>query len=121
MRSLNQVTLLGHCGKTPDVNPKQSRLRFSLATTNRFKREGADTSEQQTDWHDVVVFGQPSIQFLAKHLTRGQPVFVRGRLRSYSVTHEQKTWRCWEVIADDVIPLPKSTGHEPAVPEDNEA
>jgi single stranded DNA-binding protein len=107
MRTINQVTLLGRCGKPPAINPKRTRLRFSLATTHRFKREGADSHEEQTEWHDVVVFGERTIGFLAKSLTSGQPVFVQGRLRSYEVTHEEKTLRCWEVIAEEVVPLQK--------------
>ena len=108
MRTVNQVTLLGHCGKPPDVNAKRTRLRFSLATVHRFKRDGSDSFEEQTDWHEIVVFGQKMIGFLAKSLTKGHPVFVQGRLRSFEVTHKDKTLRCWEVIAEEVVPLPKT-------------
>ena len=112
MRTINQVTLLGHCGKTPTLNPKKTRLRFSLATTNRFKRDGADSFEEQTDWHEIVVFGERTIGYLAKNLTQGQPVFVAGRLRSYEIAHEDKALRCWEVVAEEVVPLQKASRSE---------
>jgi single-stranded DNA-binding protein len=109
MRTVNQVTLLGHCGKIPTLNSKKTRLRFCLATTNRYKREGADSYQEQTEWHEIVVFGEPTIAFLARNITSGTPIFVQGRLRSYEVTHEDRTIRCWEVIAEEVVPLPKTS------------
>jgi single-stranded DNA-binding protein len=112
MRTINQVTLLGHCGKTPTLNSKKTRLRFSLATTNRFKRDGADSFEEQTDWHEIVVFGERTIGYLVKNLTQGQPVFVAGRLRSYEKPNEDKALRCWEVVAEEVVPLQKTSRAE---------
>jgi single-strand DNA-binding protein len=110
MRAVNQVTLLGRCGKPPAVNPKKTRLRFSLATTLRYKKQGSDAFEEHTDWHEVVVFGERTIDFLVKNLTRGVPVFVQGRLRSFALTHGDKTVRCWEVIAEEVVPLAVRAG-----------
>jgi single stranded DNA-binding protein len=114
MRTINQVTLLGRCGKTPALNSKKNRLRFSLATTNRFKKEGSDSFEEQTDWHDVVVFGERIIAFLVENLTGGQAVFVQGRLHPFEVTQDDKTLRAWEVIAEEVAPLPKAAQHPDA-------
>jgi len=109
MRTVNQVTLIGFCGKPPALNPKKTRLRFSLATTNRYKKAGSDSFEEQTDWHEIVVFGERTISFLTRNLTRGVPVFVQGRLRSFEVTHADKTLRCWEVIAEEVVPLARTS------------
>ena len=114
MRTINQVTLLGHCGKAPTLNSKKTRLRFSLATTNRFKRDGADSFEEQTDWHEIVVFGERTIGYLVKNLTQGQPVFVAGRLRAYEIAQEDKALRCWEIVAEEVVPLQKCTEQETA-------
>jgi len=110
MRTVNQVTLLGRCGKPPAVNPKKTRLRFSLATTLRFKKAGSDSFSEQTDWHEIVVFGERTIDFLAKSLFPGVPVFVQGRLRSFELAHGDKTVRCWEVIAEEVVPLARMAG-----------
>lgn len=119
MRTVNQVTLLGRCGKPPALNSKKTRLRFSLATTNRFKKVGSDAFEEQTDWHDVVVFGERTIAFLADNLTRGQAVFVQGRLHSFEITKDEKTLRGWEVIAEEVVPLQKTSlaAHDTAAAE----
>ena len=113
MRTVNQVTLLGHCGNTPEVNARKNRLRFSLATVHRFKRDGAESFEEHTDWHQIVVFGDRSIAFLAKTLSKGQPVFVQGRLQSFEIKLQDKTWRGWEVIADEVVSFPKTAPPAP--------
>jgi hypothetical protein len=49
------------------------------------------------------------LAFLIENLTGGQAVFVQGRLHPFEVTQDDKTLRAWEVIAEEVVPLPKAS------------
>jgi single stranded DNA-binding protein len=60
--SVNKVILVGHLGRDPEVRSTasgQSVCNFSLATTERFTgRDGQ--SRENTEWHNVVVWGKPA-------------------------------------------------------------
>src|SRR3954451_24178106 len=102
-RTKNRITLLGYTGMTPQVSDK--RLFFTLATTECW-RDRQGNLQEHTDWHSVVFFGsEKAVAFLAQRITKGQLVFVEGRMHSFRNADEIT---CWEVIANDMVPASPS-------------
>jgi single-strand DNA-binding protein len=99
----NHVALLGNVGKDPILRGKV--LAFSLATNERYFDSASKEWKEETNWHDVAVFGARA-ESLAKLLQKGEPVFVEGRLRKrdFQTRDGQKQVRV-EVIAERVVLL----------------
>ena len=59
--SVNKVILVGRVGR--DIETKQTSggimAKFSIATEDAFKSKSG-AWEKETDWHRIVVFGQPA-------------------------------------------------------------
>ena len=57
MKSVNQVTLIGHLGKAPDLWETQAGVpvcNFSLATNEVFTQ--GDKKEERTTWHAIIAW-----------------------------------------------------------------
>ena len=91
MLGMNRATLLGHAGRDPEMRKTQAGddvARFSLATTERFRRKD-DTVGEATEWHAIVAFG-PAAEAVRKLVRKGDPVLVEGRISTRSWT-DRKT------------------------------
>ena len=81
MRADNMITLTGHVGQDPELKVGRSGMPWcslSLAT-NRRRRTLEGEWEDQTDWHDVRLFGQAA-HFAQRELRKGSRVEVEGSL-----------------------------------------
>ena len=82
---------------------------FGVATNRVFKdREGK--KQEQTDFHNIVVFGRQA-DTVAQYLKKGSSVFIEGRMqtRSWDGKDGEKKYRT-EVVADRVQFGPRSSG-----------
>ena len=79
--SVNKVILVGNLGREPELRALpsgQSVCNFSLATTERFTgRDGQ--SREQTEWHNIVVWGKPA-EACGRYLKKGSQAFIEGRI-----------------------------------------
>ena len=99
---MNRVTLFGRLGKDPELKQAGQTpvLKFSLATTERFKDQSGNWSDR-TEWHSVVVWGKRA-EGLSKFLVKGAQLVVEGSLRTSSWEKDgQKRYKT-EVAASDV-------------------
>src|SRR5262249_11906050 len=80
----------------------QAVLNMRLATTESYLDRNK-VRQERTDWHNVVVWGKRG-EALAKFLTKGSTIFVRGGLRtsSYDDKHGNKRYKT-ETHANNVI------------------
>jgi len=100
-RGLNKVQLIGHLGKDAETRhtPKGAAVaNFSLATTRRFKNQQTGEWQDETDWHDIVLWKPEG---LADYLKKGKQIYIEGRLqtRSWEDQSGNKRYRT-EVVAD---------------------
>lgn len=103
-RSVNKVILLGNLGKdaetkfTPGGTPV---TKFSLATSRRWKDKQTGDWKEETDWHNIVLW---QAENLANYLTKGQKVYIEGRIqtRSYDDKDGKKQWFT-EIVAEEII------------------
>jgi len=100
MASLNKVLIIGNCGKeaemrfTPAGKPVTS---FSVACNSKYGEN------ESTEWFNIVTWNKLA-ETCNQYLTKGQQVFVEGRLqtRSWESDDGVKHYRT-EVIANRVL------------------
>ena len=105
MLGLNNIQIIGNLGGTPDMKflnaGKSQVVNFSVAVNERWKNRDGEPQERTT-WLRVVAFNGIG-QACAEHLTKGDGVYVEGRLqvREYEdKDHNERT--SVEVVASKV-------------------
>ena len=108
-KSLNQVFLIGHVGRDPDIRHTQGAkgtlvANFSLAT-NRRPRE--DRSEP-TDWHRCTAWGKLA-EIVEKHVKVGDQLHIHGELQydSYERDDGMRILTA-EIVVRDIVMLGSS-------------
>lgn len=83
MPSVNKIIVIGNLGKdvemrfTPNGNPVAS---FSVATNQKYTTSGGEQREE-TEWFTIVTWNKLA-ETCNQYLTKGQLVYVEGRLHS---------------------------------------
>ncbi len=83
MPSVNQVNLLGNCGRDPEtryMTDGSAVTNVSIATSRKWKNKSGEMQEE-TEWHRLSFFGRLA-EIAGEYLSKGDPVFVTGRLRT---------------------------------------
>ena len=111
--NINKVLLYGNLTRDPELRALPSGMNvvnFTVATNRVYKdREGK--KQEQTEFHNVVVFGRQA-DTVAQYMKKGSAVFVEGRLQTRSwedKTSGEKKYRT-EVVAERVQFGPRSAG-----------
>jgi single-strand DNA-binding protein len=104
MAGINRVILVGNLGKDPEIMTFESnnkKASFSLATTESYKDKNGNWVEQ-TEWHNIVLWG-----YLAeKKLAKGDQVYIEGKIRSRSWDDKDGNKRyTTEILGDKVLKL----------------
>lgn len=113
---LNKVLLIGNLGKDPEMRSLpsgQSVASFTLATSRRWKDQGGQRQEQ-TEWHNIVVFGKQA-EIAGQYLTKGKQIYIEGRIQTRSWDDRQsgeKKYRT-EIVCDNFQMLGSRSGGEP--------
>lgn len=101
---VNKVILIGNLGRDPEVRSTTSGqpvASFTLATSRRWRDKNGQKQEQ-TEWHNIVVWGKQA-EIAGQYLTKGKQVFIEGRLQTRSWDDRQsgeKKYRT-EVVCDN--------------------
>src|SRR5580692_6627177 len=109
---LNKAFVFGNLTRDPELRALPSGMNvcsFSVATNRTFKdRDGK--KQEQTDFHNVVVFGRQA-DTVNQYLKKGRSVYVEGRMqtRSWEGKDGEKKYRT-EIVADAVQFGPRSDG-----------
>lgn len=85
MSSLNEVNLIGHLGKDPEIRTMQSGdkvANFSVATSEKWKDKNSGEVNEKTQWHNIVVWNQGIVGIVDRYLKKGHKVFVKGQLET---------------------------------------
>lgn len=117
---LNKVLLYGNLTKDPEMKamPNGNKVTtFSLAT-NRVYKDQAGAKQEQTEFHNIVVFGRQA-ETSAQYLKKGQGVMIEGRITTRSwddKTTGEKKYRT-EIVAESVqfgLKTGGASGYTPA-------
>ena len=78
---VNRVILIGNLGKDPEVRRLENGAvvaKFSVATNESYRDKSGEWQEQ-TEWHDVVVW-RALAERAASTLKKGMTIYVEGKL-----------------------------------------
>ena len=82
--TLNKVMLIGHLGDDVKLHYFEGGNcigRFSLATNEVYVNKSNGEKINTTEWHNLVVRNKAA-EVCEKYLSRGDKIYVEGRLRS---------------------------------------
>jgi single-strand DNA-binding protein len=84
---VNKIIVIGNLGRDPEMRytaSGQAVTSFSVASSRRYRTADGEQREE-TEWFNVSAFGRLS-EICNQYLTRGQQVYIEGRLRGRSYT-----------------------------------
>ena len=84
MAGVNKVILLGRLGADPESRSFQNGGRvvnLRVATSERYKDRDGNAVEK-TEWHTVAIFAEPLCDIAEKYLTKGDQVYLEGKLEN---------------------------------------
>src|SRR5512145_955872 len=124
-RGLNKVMIIGRLGRDPEMRYTPSGkpvTTFSVAVSRNWNTsEGERRTE--TEWFNVVAWGSLA-EICKQYLTKGQQVYVEGRLQTrHWDDAEGVKHTSTEIVANEMIMLGdrRETGEvAPEVPADEE-
>ena len=82
-RGLNKVMIIGHLGRDPEMRYTPSGrpvTTFTVATSRNWST-GDGERHSETEWFNVVAWGNLA-EICKQYLTKGQQVYVEGRLQT---------------------------------------
>lgn len=82
--TLNKVMLIGHLGddvKMHYFDGGNCIGRFSLATNEVYINKTTNEKITSTEWHNLVVRNKAA-EICEKHLSKGDKIYVEGRIKS---------------------------------------
>ena len=102
--TMNKMMVIGNLGRDPEMRytpSGQAVTNFSVATNRRYTTAEGERRDE-TEWFTVSAWGRLA-ETCNQYLTKGQKVYVEGRLKSRSYeTREGETRFVNEISANDV-------------------
>jgi single-strand DNA-binding protein len=89
--TLNKVMLIGHLGdevKMHYFDDKNCVGRFPLATNETYTSKQTNERVSNTEWHNVVVRNKAA-EICEKYLTKGDKVYIEGRIKTKKWTDDK--------------------------------
>jgi len=89
--TLNKVMLIGHLGdevKMHYFDDKNCVGRFPLATNETYTSKQTNERISNTEWHNIVVRNKAA-EICEKYLTKGDKVYIEGRIKSRKWTDDK--------------------------------
>jgi single-strand DNA-binding protein len=83
--SVNKVTLLGRLGTDPETvstTGDTQIVKFSLATSERWKDRSSGEQRERTEWHRIVIFNEHLGRIAAEYLRKGSQVYLEGQVQT---------------------------------------
>jgi single-strand DNA-binding protein len=111
--SINKVILVGRLGADPELRytPGGNAVcKMSLAT-NLVYLDKDKQRQERVNWHKVVTWGRQG-EVCKQYLTKGQQVYVEGRIENRSYTDKTGVKRyVTDVVSDAVVFLSRRGEH----------
>ena len=127
MPNLNKVQIIGHLGQDPETRTFQDGAQvcnLSIATSEKWNDKQTGEKKEHTEWHRVSLFGKLA-EIAGQYLSKGQPVYIEGSLRTRKWQDKSGQDRyTTEIIADQMQMLgnkPSEPGHKQAAAGDAQA
>jgi single-strand DNA-binding protein len=106
-RGLNKVMIIGRLGRDPEMRYTPSGrpvTTFSVATSRSWN-SSAGERHTETEWFNVVAWGNLA-EICKQHLSKGQQVYVEGRLQTrHWENSDGNKYSSTEIVANEMIIL----------------
>ncbi len=106
-RGLNKVMIIGRLGRDPEMRYTPSGrpvTTFSVATSRSWNTSDGER-HTETEWFNVVAWGSLA-EICKQYLTKGQQVYVEGRLQTrHWDDQEGNKHVSTEIVANEMIIL----------------
>ena len=104
-RGLNKVMIIGSVGRDPELRytPTGSPVtNFDVAVVSHSYTTPEGERREKTEWFNVVAWGRLA-EVCKTHLSKGQQVYIEGRLqtRGWEDDHGKKHYRT-EIVAQEM-------------------
>ncbi|MCB9202329.1 MAG: single-stranded DNA-binding protein [Flavobacteriales bacterium] len=102
--SINKVILVGNVGEEMrfhEFNDENCIFRFSLATSDYYKDKTTGAKKSITEWHTVVCKNRLA-EFCNKYLTKGDKVFVEGKIKTRKWGDPDQIKYTTEIITEQI-------------------
>jgi len=112
MAYLNNVSLIGNLGKDAQVRMTTNGRKcvtMTLATSRKY-RDAQGNQKDETNWHNIVIWGKLADTMESMHLTKGTALYVGGTLTYRKWEKNGNTQYITEIVADAVQILSKREG-----------
>ena len=89
--TLNKVMLIGHLGdevKMHYFDDKNCIGRFPIATNETYTNKQTNERITNTEWHNIVVRNKAA-EICEKYLTKGDKVYIEGRIKTRKWTDDK--------------------------------
>ncbi len=117
-RGLNKVMLIGRLGHDPEMRYTPSGrplTKFQLAVNRSWKSADGE-KKTETEWFNVVTWGKLA-EICNQYLTKGQQVYIEGRLHTRQWQDEEGgNHSSVEVIAQEMLMLNSKSGEQDSEP-----
>jgi single-strand DNA-binding protein len=123
-RGLNKVLIIGNLGRDPEMRYTPSGkpvTTFSVATSRTWNTSDGEKREE-TEWFNVVAWSSLA-EICKQYLTKGQQVYIEGRLQTrHWDDQEGNKHTSVEIVANEMIILSerRETGETSAESDSNE-
>ena len=105
--SINKVILIGHVGQEPEIKYTTNGhaiASFSIAT-NELWIDAESNKKEHTEWHNIVAWNKLA-DFVKKYVSRGQLIYLEGRIHSQSwIDKNDIRQKRAEIVCDTITPL----------------
>jgi single-strand DNA-binding protein len=110
---LNKAVLIGNLTRDPELKslPSGTQVATFGIATNRVYKDKDGKRQEQTDYHNIVVFGRQA-ETTAQYLRKGNMALIEGRIQTRSWDDAKdgtKRYRT-EIVADRIQFGPKGSG-----------
>jgi len=106
-RGLNKVMIIGHLGRDPEMRYTPSGrpvTTFSVAVSRSWNSSDGER-RSETEWFKIVAWGNLA-EICKKYLTKGQQVYIEGRLQTRRWEDKENQQRTSvEVVANEMTML----------------
>lgn len=106
-RGLNKVMIIGRLGRDPEMRYTPSGrpvTTFNIATSRTWNTSDGER-RTETEWFNIVAWGSLA-EICKQYLTKGQQVYVEGRLQSRQWEDQEGVRHSsTEIVASEMIML----------------
>ncbi len=103
----NQVRLIGHLGKDPEVRETatgKKLARFSVATNETYINDKGERVSE-TQWHNIICWGKTAT-LAEKVLSKGAEVALEGKISTKQYTDKDGNRKATtEIVATDFLAM----------------